>query len=64
LTEKKQAEKKYQRYSGYPSGLKEESLVSLGARRGISEAIRRAVYGMLPKNKLRARTIKHLIITE
>ena len=64
LTEKKQREKKYQRYSGYPSGRKEESLARLMARRGIGIAVRRAVYGMLPKNKLRARAIKNLRVKE
>lgn len=62
LTEKKQKEKAYQRYSGYPSGLKEETLGKLIARRGVGIVVRRAVYGMLPKNKLRARIIKNLTI--
>jgi large subunit ribosomal protein L13 len=62
MTEKKQKEKRYQRYSGYPSGLKEESLEELKNRRGIGEIIRKAVYGMLPKNKLRAKIIKNLIV--
>ena len=62
LTEKKQQEKKYRRYSGYPSGQKEESLARLLTRRGVGVAVRRAVYGMLPKNKLRARAIKNLIV--
>ncbi len=64
ITEKKQKEKAYQRYSGYPSGLKEETLGNLIARRGVSIAVRRAVYGMLPKNKLRARIIENLTIKE
>lgn len=64
ITEKKQKEKAYQRYSGYPSGLKEETLGKLLARRGVAIVMRRAVYGMLPKNKLRARIIKNLTIKE
>lgn len=64
ITEKKQKEKVYQRYSGYPSGLKEEKLGKLMTRRGIGIVVRRAVYGMLPKNKLRARIIKNLTIKE
>ncbi len=64
ITEKKRGEKKYERYTGYPSGLKEESLGGLTKRRGIAIAVRRAVYGMLPKNKLRARIIKNLTIAE
>lgn len=64
MAEKKQKQKVYQRYSGYPSGLKEETLGKLIARRGVGIVVRRAVYGMLPKNKLRARIIKNLTIKE
>ena len=64
ITEKKQKEKPYQRYSGYPGGLKEETLQTLRARRGIGEVVRRAVYGMLAKNKLRSLIIKNLTIKE
>lgn len=64
MSEKKRGQKTYQHYSGYPSGLKEETLGKLVARRGIAIAVRRAVYGMLPKNKLRARIIKNLTIKE
>lgn len=63
ITEKKRKEKIYERYSGYPSGLKRETLARLATRRGMGEVVRRAVYGMLPKNKLRARVIKNLVIT-
>ncbi|PIQ82115.1 MAG: 50S ribosomal protein L13 [Candidatus Omnitrophica bacterium CG11_big_fil_rev_8_21_14_0_20_64_10] len=41
----------YQRYSGYPSGLKKEPLEHLLARRP-TEVLRHAVAGMLPKNRL------------
>ncbi len=56
--------KKYVRYSGYPGGLKQELLGSVIRRRGYGEAIRRAVYGMLPSNKLRNGMMKHLFISE
>jgi large subunit ribosomal protein L13 len=56
--------KEYIRYSGYPGGQKIESYAQLTARRGKGEAIRRAVLGMLPKNKLQARRIKRLIIED
>jgi large subunit ribosomal protein L13 len=52
----------YIRYSGYSSGQKKESYDMLVARRGHKEAIRRAVLGMLPKNKLQMRRIKLLSI--
>ena len=41
----------YYRYSGYPGGLKSESLGSLRKRKP-EEVIRLAIKGMLPKNKL------------
>ena len=58
----KTRDKKYVRYSGYPGGQKEESYAMLVARRGEGEAIRRAVLGMLPKNKLQTKRIKLLTI--
>ena len=58
----KASDKKYVRYSGYPGGQKVESYAMLTARRGEGEAIRRAVLGMLPKNKLQAKRIKLLKI--
>ena len=58
----KESQMKYVRYSGYPGGQKEESYGMLVARRGHAEAIRRAVYRMLPKNKLQPRRIKLLTI--
>jgi large subunit ribosomal protein L13 len=60
----KARDKKYVRYSGYPGGQKIESYAMLTARRGKSEAIRRAVLGMLPKNRLQKPRIKLLTITE
>lgn len=56
--------KEYTRYSGYPGGLKKEALGNLIKRRGIGEALRRAIYGMLPSNKLRKERMKHLVIVE
>lgn len=59
VTGKKLAEKMYKRFSGYPSGLKLESLESLLKRRP-QEVLRHAVHGMLPKNKLGSKMIKRL----
>lgn len=61
VTGKKLKEKIYTTYSGYPGGLKEESFVSLRERRPES-VIRRAVYNMLPKNKLRDQLITRLYV--
>lgn len=58
----KTRDKKYVRYSGYPGGQKIENYAMLTARRGEGEAIRRAVLGMLPKNKLQTKRIKLLTI--
>jgi large subunit ribosomal protein L13 len=59
--DKKRA-KTYVRYSGYPGGQKTETYDKLVARRGEAEAIRRAILGMLPKNKLQTKRIKLLTI--
>lgn len=59
VTGHKEKEKMYTRYSGYPGGLKTKALWQLRAENP-SEIIRRAVMGMLPKNKLRARMIVRL----
>ena len=59
VTGKKAQEKLYKRYSGYPGGLKEETLEDLLKRRP-HEILKHAVDGMLPKNKLGRRMIKRL----
>lgn len=51
VTGTKLTEKKYQRYSGYPSGRKEEPLERLLSRRPTA-VLEKAVKGMLPKNSL------------
>ncbi len=61
VTGRKLIQKLYRRHSGYHGGLKEEKLRDLLARDS-REAVRKAVLGMLPKNKLRARFIKNLIL--
>ena len=56
VTRDKRETKLYIRHSGYPRGLKEETLGHLLERRP-EEAIRRAVKGMLPRNRLGVRKI-------
>ena len=56
--------KTYKSYSGYPGGLKIQSMKKVIADKGFKETFRKAVMGMLPKNKLKAEMIKNLIITE
>ncbi len=64
IEDKKLEEKEYERYSGYPGGLKIDTLKRLIEKKGYGEVIRNAVYGMLPANKLRPRLMKQLIINE
>jgi len=64
LSEKKKDQKIYTHYTGYPGGLKKERLGHLIERRGAKEALYRAVYGMLPGNKLRDKRLKNLTITD
>lgn len=61
-TNKKMEQKVYKNYSGYPGGLRERSMKKVVADSGMKEALRIAVRGMLPKNKLRDRMMKNLII--
>ncbi|HEY5487852.1 MAG TPA: 50S ribosomal protein L13 [Candidatus Limnocylindrales bacterium] len=61
VTRNKRETKMYIRHSGYPHGLKEESLGHLLERRP-EEVIRRAVKGMLPHNRLGAQQITKLKI--
>ena len=64
ISEKKKSEKLYERYTGYFGGRKTLTLAQLLERRGYSEALRRAVYGMLPSNRLRSVKMKKLYIVE
>ena len=59
VTGNKMLDKKYYRHSGYPGGLKELRLEEV-VEKDASRAIREAVKGMLPKNKLAAERLKRL----
>ena len=61
VTGKKEFQKKYSRHSGYPGGLKEETLMTL-RRRNPTDIVKFAVLGMLPQNKLRDRILTRLFI--
>jgi len=56
---RKMSQKVYYRHSGYLGGLKAVSLEKLMSKNP-KEVLRKAVLGMLPKNKLRAKMIKRL----
>lgn len=64
INDKKLSQKTYSRYSGYPGGLKQPTMEKVIAKKGYSELFREAVSGMLPKNKLRTKMLKNLVITE
>lgn len=49
VTGRKQTDKKYYRHTGYPGGLKETALRDLMKKKP-TEALRKAVNGMLPNN--------------
>jgi len=61
ITGKKMEQKKYFRHTGYLGGVKEISLKQM-FKENPAEVLRKAVFGMLPKNKLRAKQIKRLKI--
>ena len=55
-------DKTYASHSGYPGSLKLPNMQELLDKKGGKEILRRAVLGMLPKNKLRPKMIKRLTI--
>lgn len=59
VTGKKYKDKIYYHYSGFPGGLKGISYGQLFQKKP-GEVLKKAVYGMLPKNKLRDIQIKRL----
>lgn len=59
LTGKKLQDKKYYRHSGYPGGVKEITAGEL-LKRHPERVIRKAVWGMLPHNRLGRKMIKKL----
>lgn len=61
VTGHKEKEKLYTRYSGFPGGLKTKPLWVMRKEKP-QEIIRRAVMGMLPKNKLRNKMITRLYV--
>jgi large subunit ribosomal protein L13 len=60
-TGKKEKEKIYSHYSGYPGGRKAKALWQI-RQKNPAEIIRHAVWGMLPNNKLRDRLVTRLYI--
>jgi large subunit ribosomal protein L13 len=61
VTGKKAEQKVYRRHSGYPGGLKTRSYEQMMERRP-EEILRKAVYGMMPKNRLARQQMRKLKI--
>ncbi len=61
LTGNKLADKVYYSHSGYPGGIKSINAANL-LEKNATELIRKAVKGMLPKNKLASQILKKLKI--
>ncbi len=59
VTGKKLIDKTYYKHTGFPGGLKSETLGEIMEKKP-TEALKRAIYGMLPKNKLRSLRVKNL----
>ena len=64
ISNKKKQTKIYDRYSGYPGGLKQQPMEKVIADHGYSAVLKNAVNGMLPKNKLQPRMLKNITINE
>ena len=59
VTGKKREEKLYHRHSGYPGGLRTRTLNDMLERQP-EEVIRKAVKGMLPRNRLARQQLRKL----
>jgi large subunit ribosomal protein L13 len=63
VTGKKLEQKIYYHHSNYPGGLRETQMKKLMGKDPF-EVLRKAVWNMLPKNKLRAEMIKRLRVSK
>jgi large subunit ribosomal protein L13 len=64
LPERRIAGKEYTHYTGHPGGLITQGLAEVIEKKGIAEALRKAVDGMIPRNKLRKGRMKLLTIID
>ncbi|MBU1160030.1 50S ribosomal protein L13 [Patescibacteria group bacterium] len=62
ITGRKIKQKQYRRHSMYPGGLKSLRMEQVIEKKGTNYILKKAIDGMLPKNKLRRIMIKNLII--
>jgi large subunit ribosomal protein L13 len=64
ISEDKLENTSYKRYSGYPGGQKTESMKKIIDKKGMTEILRLAVIGMIPRNKLRNGRMKNLTFSQ
>jgi large subunit ribosomal protein L13 len=64
VTAQRIAGKSYQNYSGYPGGQKISSMAQVIAKKGYSEVLKKAIKGMIPRNRLQRERMNNLTITE
>ncbi|MCK6463098.1 MAG: 50S ribosomal protein L13 [Candidatus Pacebacteria bacterium] len=62
ITGQKTKQKNYSRYSGYPGGLSYLGMEKALKEKGVEYVFRKAVLGMLPKNKLQRVMINNLVV--
>ncbi len=62
VTGKKMKQKIYYRHTTQIGHLKEKTMEMIWEKKGPGEILRRSIMGMLPKNKLRVRRMKRLVI--
>jgi large subunit ribosomal protein L13 len=62
VSTKKKITDSYTTYTGFRGGLNKEKLGDLMVRKGMIEVLKRAVYNMIPDNKLRTGRLKNLTI--
>lgn len=60
LSGRKKSQKEYFRHTGYPGGIKRNTVAEVLEGHRPSEVIERAVFGMLPKNRLRKKMMGRL----
>lgn len=63
ISEKRGAGTTYIRYTGYPGGLRSQTMSELKTKKGLEEVVRMTVDGMIPRNKLRKERMKRLSIS-
>ncbi len=62
ITGQKKKQKIYFHFTGFIGGMKEVTMEKLIEKKGVGEVLKKAVAGMLPKNKLKTGMLKRLTI--